>query len=257
MNWFFHASRGSELSARRLFCIPFAGGSAVAYRDWGDAMGEGVEVLGIQLPGRGWRLKESPVPDLATLADLVAEAIAPRADRPFAVFGHSMGAWLAYEAVRRLEARGLRPDVLFVSGRQAPSIGAKQSPLGELDDERFVAEIQRRYAAIPQPILDHPDALQLLLPALRADILALERHVAPAGAGVTCPIQGILGKTDPVVDPVDMEPWSAETTGRFTLHLVDGGHFYLADDVAEVARLVRSVWDATEAARPAIGAASS
>lgn len=238
MQWFFNASPGARPEAR-LFCFPYAGGSAAAFRDWGRQVGPLVELLGVQLPGRGWRMKEPPGTDLLELADGAAAAMMPLTDRPFAVFGHSMGAWLALEVARRLQAAGHAPAVLIVSGRQAPALGGLHPALGHLDDEAFVREMQARYNAIPQQILASPEVLELVLPALRADIVALERYASDPGEPLSCPILGLLGDSDPVVSPADMAPWEAETRAGFSLELLPGGHFYFADDVRPVTSFLR------------------
>lgn len=228
-NWFL-GSTGVADAAVRVFCLPYAGGGAAVYRDWLGALGPGVEVLPVQLPGRGWRLREAPLGDLNALADAVSEPIAALADRPVAVFGHSMGAWLGAEVVRRLESIGVFPVVLFASGRQAPSLGCTQPPMFGLDDERFVAEVQRRYGGIPGEILAEPDVLRLLLPALRADIAALEGYRPRGGARLSTPIVALVGEDDPVVPVRHMEAWEAETRSSFSLTTYPGGHFYFQPD---------------------------
>src|SRR5690606_33281021 len=115
-------------------------------------------------PGRGWRLREAPVRQMDALATQVAEAIAPLAeDVPIALFGHSMGAWLGLEVVRRLEASGHRPVRYFASGRQAPGLGCTQPRMSHLSDGDFVGEVQSRYGGIPAEILGEPELLALLL----------------------------------------------------------------------------------------------
>src|SRR5690606_21665412 len=125
-------------AGRRLICLPYAGGSAAVYRPWSSHLTPDVELHCVQLPGRGWRLREAPLRDLRALAGQVAEAIAALDDLPFAIFGHSMGSWLGLEVVRRLEELGRPPVRFFASGRQAPGLGCTQPPLAHLSDEEFV-----------------------------------------------------------------------------------------------------------------------
>ena len=241
-HWF-PGSAGRADAAARVFCLPYAGGSAAVYRDWVGALGTQLEVVPVQLPGRGWRLRERPLADLPVLAEAATAAIVALADRPIAVFGHSMGAWLGLEVVRRLEARAIQPMALFASGRQAPSLGCTQPPMGELDDQQFVAEVQRRYGGIPAEILAEPDVLALLLPALRADIAALERYRPPVGAPIAAPIVALTGEHDRVVAVADVAAWAGETRGDFTLHTFAGGHFYFQPEpgplLGELSRWLR------------------
>src|SRR5690606_16926142 len=131
--WFLTPEPRSDRRTR-LFCLPYAGGSAAVYRPWMTALPDEVELVSVQLPGRGWRLRESPLRDLHAAADEIAEAISEMDDLPFAVFGHSMGAWLGLEVVRRLEGAGRAPLRFFASGRQAPGLGCTQTPLSHLSE---------------------------------------------------------------------------------------------------------------------------
>jgi medium-chain acyl-[acyl-carrier-protein] hydrolase len=233
MNWFF-TPEPRDGAGVRLFCLPYAGASAAVFRDWGRSLPAEVEVRAVQLAGRGWRLREPPEVDLGTQAEGVADAIAACADRPFAIFGHSMGSWLGLEVVRLLERRGLSPVVLFASGRQAPSVGATRPPLSHLDDERFVEQVQKQYGGIPAPILDDREILELLLPALRADITSLETYRHEPAPKITCPLIAVGGDRDPIVPIEHLEPWQAVTGGEFLVRTFPGGHFYFQPDAGEL-----------------------
>jgi surfactin synthase thioesterase subunit len=139
-----------------------------------------------------------------------------------------MGAIVAFETLRRLNAEGRGPcRRLLVSGRRAPSVADPDPPLAALADDAFLAELQRRYGGIPQEVLEHRDLLQLLLPGLRADIEALEGHVHRPGPPLACPISAYGGAQDPRAARRDLEPWAEETTGATTVEVFPGGHFYL------------------------------
>lgn len=229
MTWFFNPAP-REGAAGRLFCLPYAGGSAAVYRAWGRRLSDTLELHAVQLPGRGWRLREAPSRSLEGLALRIADAIVPLADRPIVLFGHSMGAWLALLVARSLERRGIEPVALLVSGRQAPSLGCVHPPLSHLDDDQFVNEVQRRYGGIPAVIRADPDLLELLLPALRADLESLERYSHTAGPQLHCPVVALGGADDALV-PVDaLAAWAEETTARFEVETFPGGHFYFQDD---------------------------
>jgi surfactin synthase thioesterase subunit len=166
----------------------------------------------------------------------------PLLERPFAIFGHSMGSWLGLEVVRRLEASGEQADCLFASGRQAPSLGCTQPPMAYLGDADFVHEVQTRYGGIPDEILAEPDLLALLLPALRADIAALENYEYAAGQPVDTPIVAIVGKSDSIVPVEHVAPWREETRGRFAMHALTGGHFYFQEHPGALLTVMGQQW---------------
>jgi surfactin synthase thioesterase subunit len=226
-------------SATRLVCLPYAGGSAAVYRSWAPRLAPDIELVSVQLPGRGWRLREPVRRDLRVMAEEVAEAIAALDDRPLALFGHSMGAWLGLEVVRRLEDLGREPTQFFASGRQAPSLGCTQPPLSHLTDEGFIAEVQSRYGGIPAEILAERELLKLLLPSLRADIEALERYEYRPDLPVRTPIHAIVGDSDETVAVREMSPWAIETTGGFELTTLRGGHFHFQPDPQALLSVVR------------------
>ena len=209
------------------------------YRPWVAGLPAEVELVSVQLPGRGWRLREPPLRDLAIAADQIADAIAEMDDLPFAIFGHSMGAWLGLEVVRRLEATGRVPLRFFASGRQAPGLGSTQPPLAHLTDEEFIAEVQRRYGGIPREILAERDLLALLLPSLRADIAMLEAHIHRAGRPISTPLHAIVGDADSLVSAEEMAPWAEEAAGGFEVSILEGGHFYFQPNAGPLLDLLR------------------
>lgn len=228
VNWFLTRAKPRTASAR-LICLPYAGASAAVYRLWPDHVHGDLDILSVQLAGRGWRLREAPSTDLGRVANEVALAIAALDEVPFGIFGHSMGSWLGLEVVRRLEILGRAPVCLFASGRQAPILGNTQPPMSHLDDDMFVHEVQRRYGGIPAELLREREMLSLLLPALRADMAALEKYER-VGTPVRTPIHAMVGASDPVVSADQMAGWAQETTGGFTMRTFRGGHFYFQPD---------------------------
>lgn len=212
----------------RLFCFPHAGVGGSIYRSWSDRLPGWIELSAVQLPGRESRFRERPFRNVDALVEAVKEGLAPFLDRPFAFFGHSMGAIVAYEVARVLEeGHGPRPGHLFVSGRRAPHLPPREPPMTHLPDEAFVAEVGRRYGGIPDPLLEQPDLLSIFLPALRADMEALEAYAYRPGASLTCPVTAYGGKADPWAGAPELEAWAASTTARFGMRLFEGGHFFL------------------------------
>ncbi|MFC7986258.1 thioesterase II family protein [Streptomyces sp. NPDC057336] len=216
----------------RLVCLPHAGGSAGFYYPLARALAPRAEVLAVQYPGRQDRRAEPPATDLETLADRIAEGLVPWTDRPYALFGHSMGALVAFEAARRLRAAGHGPVELFVSGHHAPEPDAGGTPQ-PVTDEEVIAEI-RALNGTGDTLIDDPETLRMILPALRADYEALSRYRFRPGAPLDCPVTAFAGDDDPKAGVEGVRAWQTRTTGAFELNVFGGGHFFLVDRQAEV-----------------------
>jgi medium-chain acyl-[acyl-carrier-protein] hydrolase len=211
----------------RLFCFPYAGGSALIYREWGAHLPEQVEVCPVQLPGRGHRLREPPLPRMQPLAEETARALQPLFDKPFAFFGHSMGAVLAFEIARLLRARsGPSPSHLFVSGRQAPQVPETAAPTYDLPEPEFIEEL-RRLNGTPPEVLAEPELMQVMLPLLRADFEAVQTYTYREEPPLDCPLSVYGGGQDEEVSREELEGWCEQTNAACTLRLFPGDHFFL------------------------------
>ncbi|OIK06006.1 thioesterase II family protein [Streptomyces monashensis] len=219
-------------AAVRLVCLPHAGGSASFYFPVAKALSPGVEVLAVQYPGRQDRRLEPPETDLRILADRIVTALEPFTDRPYALFGHSMGAMVGFEAARRLEAAGRGPVELFVSGRRAPALdrdGDRQPGT----DEEVIAEI-RALNGTGSMLLDDPETRDMILPALRADYGAVRSYRYVPSPPLHCPVTALTGDSDPKAKVTEVAAWEQHTLGTFELNVLPGGHFYLLDRAREV-----------------------
>ncbi|WP_435613373.1 thioesterase domain-containing protein [Streptomyces sp. bgisy159] len=238
----------------RMFCLPHGGAGASAYRGWQEALGPEVEVVPVHLPGRESRVAEPPEGDMRRLAARLAEPLARRAaGLPYAVFGHSMGAWLGYEVTRLLEAAGRPPAVLIASGAPAPSLPVvRDQPLHLLSDEALMAHLGA-LAGTPSSVLTSQDLLELVVPALRADFRACETYVHGDEAPLSVPLVVLGGDAD-AGTPVDsLGPWRDLTRLPATISVLPGGHFFHHDDTNReaVMAIVSDALQRAASARPA------
>jgi medium-chain acyl-[acyl-carrier-protein] hydrolase len=243
---------GGRAAALRLFCFPYAGGGGSLYMPWARQAPSTVEVCAVQPPGRESRLSERPHTRMGELMDAAVEALQPYLDVPFAVFGHSMGALLAFEFARRIRRAGSPTPVrLFVSGHRAPDRPRQHAAIAHLPDGEFVAEIRRRYAGVPDEILRQPDLLALFLPCLRADMSLIEHYRCEDDAPLDCPISAYGGREDPEAGEAELAAWQTQTRAGFTMRRFPGSHFYLRDARTE---LLAAVWgDLAAVAEPLLG----
>lgn len=240
--WFDRRFR-SATASHSLYCFPFAGGSSTYYADWENGFTGPVELVPVQLPGRGARMTEQPATDIHKLADELADAIAGEPTEVL-LFGHSMGAILAFEVSRRLSAVHRPVRHLFVTGRPAPTIPRPVSPVSDLPRPEFV-QMLREYGAADEAIFEHEELLDLLMPMIRADFAMIESYRRRPGPLLSCPISAWCGDGDPEVPPAAMRPWGDQTSGRFRLSVLPGGHFFLTENQSEIVRAVHAAVEET------------
>jgi surfactin synthase thioesterase subunit len=233
----------------RLVCCHAAGLSAAVFRHWPRRMPAAVEVCAVQLPGRGARMSETPERSVDNVVAAVARVL-PDDGMPLLLFGHSLGATIAFETARARRRAGLAACAhLFVAGRGAPHLASTRAPLHGLSDAEFVAAVQARYNGIPDAVAREPELLELLLPMLRADIEMHERYVHRTEPPLPCPITGFVGREDATVAPAQLDAWAAHTSAGFAGHVVPGGHFFVtADDTAWMVALTSRIEELTAGA---------
>ena len=220
----------------RMFCLPYAGAGASIYRDWPAALCDVAEVWPIHLPGRERRLSDPPAASVQALAAQTAKGIAPFLDRPFVLFGHSMGALLGFEVARALRQLGLpQPEVLFVSGFGGPRLPDTRPPIHTLPDPDF-RDAVAALDGTPSDVIANDELMALLLPLLRADFQLVETYRCLRQAPLDIPIQIYAGRNDRDTPRDALEAWSDCTTARTEIAMFDGGHFYLRDQAT-------AVWD--------------
>ena len=231
------APRPNSRAAVRLLCVPDAGGGVDTFRGWSERLSS-AEVSVVQLPGRGSRLHEPLVESVATAADGIAESQTSAPAHPTVLFGHGVGALIAFEIARRLEHLHWPILALFVSGRRGPAMPDSSRRLSDLPGEEFIAEMLKRDGLIPAAAFAEREQLQLLMPALRADFAMMDNYRYQSGAPLRCPIVACGGTADADVSRADLEAWKMETCGRFSLHTFPGGHAYLQREHEALTTLV-------------------
>jgi surfactin synthase thioesterase subunit len=240
--------RPARNATARLVCFPHAGGSAPFYLPVSASLSPGVDVVALQYPGRQDRRAEQPIRDIALLADRIHDIIRRQPELPTTFFGHSMGAVIAFEVARRLEADGHGPVRLFASGRRAPAAYREEksvfatTPASWLrDDAGILAEV-RALNGTASSVLGEDEIMRAALPALRADYQAIETYTCGPDVTVRCPISVLTGDSDPKTTLEEARAWAKHTTGAFDLQVFSGGHFFLTDHVDEIIKILdRSV----------------
>lgn len=232
-----HVTRPLPDAPVRLIGVPYAGGGASVFRGWDTGLAD-IEVAAVRLPGRESRFTDPPHTRMEPLVAELADGIAATADRPYALFGHSMGARVAFETARRLRTLGgPQPRYLFVSGCRAPHLPLRP-PTGHLTDPQFVRELRELGGAPPQ-FFAEPELVALLLPMLRADFAVLESYTYTPTPPLDLPVRAFCGDADPHISPAQADAWREHTSSRFALTTVAGGHFYLDERRAALLATIR------------------
>jgi surfactin synthase thioesterase subunit len=220
----------------RLVCLPPAGQSASFYFSLSDEMTGSIEVLAVQYPGRQDRWNEPHVLTIQELAREVHAAMSRWLDRPLLIFGHAMGALVAFELARRLEREGIVPLALFPSGRAAPSCAA-EGTVHLRSDQGIVAHLQV-ISGTHSPLPSDALLLRLMLPAIRDDYRADETYVYEPAEPIRCPVIAFVGEHDPTVVAEDVVAWCEHTVGQFELQVMPGGHFFVLTHQSELVNTI-------------------
>jgi surfactin synthase thioesterase subunit len=227
---------GAEAADVRLFCFHHAGGTASMYRRWPQLMPRSIEPIAVQLPGRGDRFKEPPVNRMAPLVEALIEVIKPLLDRPFALYGLSMGARVAWALAHRLGERAMpMPAALYLASAAAP--GADE---GRVDWKHDLVGYLRTMGGTPPEVFAEPELLDTVLPTLRADLTLVDAFRFRPSTPLDVPIRAFAGLADVEHSPERMSGWGRETSGRFHLDVRPGGHFF---DAASELRLIQTIAD--------------
>jgi medium-chain acyl-[acyl-carrier-protein] hydrolase len=223
-----------------LLCFSYAGGSPYIFMDWREKLQPEIRVAAVQPPGRGMRMAESPYCAVEQIVSEVTAHFPAIEDHGFALYGHSLGAILALELARSLRrAGGPQPRHLFVGGSRPPQSGPTLPLLHELAEPEFVRAVDERYSGIPAAVMENPEVLALLLPALRADFAAYETYVCRPEPPLDCPISAFAGEGDAHAPEQAMEGWSLHTSTAFDLSALPGDHFFLQESRDQLTARIR------------------
>jgi medium-chain acyl-[acyl-carrier-protein] hydrolase len=225
----------SGTASLRLLCIPHAGGSPSAFRPWANLLPSGVELVVAQLPGRESRFSEPALKDIDAVVAGLNSAVDHLPPLPLVMFGHSMGALIAYELAQKWQNNGRpAPVLLAVSGHGSPQNPRNYQNMLDPASEQFASQVASRYEAIPATILADPALLAFYLPLLRADFTIVTRYAPRNHAPLSCPLLALGGDTDAHLSTDALSPWQACTTGRCDVQVFSGGHFYLVQHAQAV-----------------------
>lgn len=219
---------GGRLPLRlRLFCFPPAGSGTHIFRSWPNELPLNIEVCAIRLPGRESRYSEPAFRRLEPMVESLVPALQQFLDVPFVMFGHSMGALLAYEVTRGLlAANAVEPVALFVSAHRAPQLPSRHRALHDLPRDRLIAELKALHDA-PVEAFDDEDFIDAVLPTLRDDLELAETYKFVAEPMLSCPVIAMGGTFDASVVPEELDRWRAITEGSFKSLLFEGDHFFV------------------------------
>ncbi|MEM8529461.1 MAG: thioesterase domain-containing protein [Chloroflexota bacterium] len=235
--WFVLA-RANPQARLRLFCFPYAGGGASVFRLWASEMPSQIELVAIQPPGREARLSEKAFTQMEPYVQSLAQQMHVYADKPFAFFGHSLGARVSFELARYLRQNSMpAPVQLFVSGNPAPQVPNPDPPIYHLPDAEFIREL-RGYNGTPNEVLEHEELMELLLPTLRADFELHDTYTYMSDEPLDCPIFAFGGLRDSDVSQEDLTAWRKQTRGSFNVRMFPGDHFFLHTERTQLIRAV-------------------
>lgn len=242
--------RRSESAERTLICLGFCGGGAGAYHQWADTLPEGIDLTAICYPGREGRFLENFATDWAALAEDATNAVISAVDRPYILFGHSMGGWMAFDVATRIEAAGQRaPNALVVSSCNAPSRGLTPRDMFPSQDDTDAALLDwmKTHGLMAPHVLGDPDLQEMALEIMRADIRVRDTFRYAAGSKVATPVQMLSGTDDDVIESDAGVQWSELALGDYRHDVLPGGHFYtpgiwknLPRYIAAIGTLVRA-----------------
>lgn len=240
--WFVQNS-SQPLAKFNLFCFHHAGGAASHFSDWQRHLPATIQVNAIQLPGRDHRYGESFYNSVSQIVDKLLTFEDVFREKPFVLFGHSLGAIIAFELTKTMQKKGLSPMALIVSGRSAPALAHLQEPIHHLPDELFIKQLILRYGGLRSDVLQSAELMSLLLPRIRADVAMAESWKYEKTLKINCPLFVFGGDNDVSVSEDDLSGWQLESENKIRIFRFSGDHFFIETDKIAVMSKIRQVFD--------------
>jgi surfactin synthase thioesterase subunit len=227
--WFL-VTRPKPRARYRLFCFPYAGGSATAYANWEELLPEDIELVAIQPPGRGNRFNERLITSVEEAVSQIRDAIRPWLDRPYLLYGHSLGSVVSFELLHSLKANGLPLPVRYCSGaRRAPHTAPRIAPIHDYPLAQFKTEL-KKLNGTPDIVLNNPELMDIFVPILRTDFKAAYAYHRAPDIKLDCAASIFGGAKDDIVPQEDLTGWQEHFRKPIDLRVFAGGHFFLEDD---------------------------
>lgn len=238
--WFSEFSFNSAADAVSLFAFPYAGGGTAVFRSFAPLLGKNIRLRPVHIPGREMRIKHPPFSDLSLLSQFLIERLHADFVPPFAFYGHSMGAGIAFEVTRELRRQGRPlPCHLFCSARRAPQVADRFPPLHRLEDREFLDAL-RRYEGTPSALFSNKELQEIFLPILRSDFALGETYCYQEQEPLPLPITTFAGEYDAVVPPEDVAAWEGLSSKKGGHHVYKEGHFFSESCIKEIAQIISS-----------------
>lgn len=222
----------------RLFCFPHAGGSAASLNGWVRRLPPAIGLERVELPGRDPQSGQRPLTRIAEVMPQLWHQWVARLDRPFALYGHSLGALVAYEFAQYARAHGYGgPLALFVSGRRAPQCPLVLDALHDLPEDELMARLTE-FGGTPEGVIRNAKWRNHMMPALRADLEMSDLYVHHPREPLDCPVFAFRGEGDGIASEAEMQAWGQQTTGPFVCENLPGGHFFSTEGVERVSAAI-------------------
>jgi surfactin synthase thioesterase subunit len=233
-NPWFNIKKPAPNASMRLFCFPYAGGSAQIFQDWCESLPSDIEVIGIQYPGRGSRFVDPLIGSTAEMVAALIPNIMPVLDKPFVFFGHSNGALVSFELARALQKQGVRQQMHhFLSAKRAIHLPYIKRIMCNLPDDEFIVELEN-LGGTPTEILAQKELMELFLPILRSDFSLSETFNYEHGEKLQCAATLMYGEQDEDIPEADVMSWQDLIVPEVDSKQFSGGHFFVNSQKDEV-----------------------
>ncbi|WDE09214.1 thioesterase [Thalassomonas viridans] len=210
----------------KLICFPYAGGSSASYLPWLSQLPTNVELIMVQLPGRGSRVFEDAFDEMEPLVKQLLKFLPAVLNKPYILFGHSLGSRIAFELALKLKEMAHHLPAHFIaSGSRGPHTALKNK-IHNLPDNEFINEL-KKMGGTPDTLLDNNALMELLLPAIRGDFAIAEKYSYSGKETLNCPVSVLGGKDDKGITEADLKSWGNFFASPANVHMVNGNHFFI------------------------------